>query len=121
MHELSVAVELVELAAAEVERLGEVRAVALHLRLGPLAGVVEEALIFSFDVATAGTPLEGARLVIEREDVTAWCDDCAQRRTLASMHDRRCPECGRPTPRLLSGDSLELVALEIHDHVRPDR
>ena len=121
MHELSIAVELVDLASAELARLGEVRVTALHLRLGPLAGVVEDALLFSFDVAAAGTPIEGARLVIEREEVRAWCAGCAQPRTLVSMHERRCPECGVATPQLVSGDSLELTALEVLDHAGPDR
>jgi hydrogenase nickel incorporation protein HypA/HybF len=121
MHELSVAVELVELALAEARRLGDVRVVAVHLRLGPLAGVVEPALLFSFDVAAAGTALEGARLEIEHEPVVAWCVTCTQARPLASILQRRCPVCDQPTPDLVTGDSLELTRLEIIDHAPPDR
>ena len=65
MHELSIAVNLVELACEEKQRrdLPEVRAV--RLRLGALAGVVKDALLFSFDVASAGTCIQGAALQIE--------------------------------------------------------
>jgi hydrogenase nickel incorporation protein HypA/HybF len=65
MHELSIATALVEVACEEAlhRRLGRVQ--ALHVRLGPLAGVVKDALMFSFDVAAAGTAIEGARLEIE--------------------------------------------------------
>ena len=121
MHELSVAVELVELALAEARRLGDVRVVAVHLRLGPLAGVVEPALLFSFDVAAAGTALEGARLEIEHEPVVAWCVTCTQARPLASILQRRCPVCDQPTPDVVAGDSLELTRLEIIDDASPDR
>jgi hydrogenase nickel incorporation protein HypA/HybF len=121
MHELSIALELVDIALAEARRLGDVRVVAVHLRAGPLSGVVPEALRFSFDVAAAGTAIEGARLEIEPEAVAVWCATCAEARTLADMQHRRCPVCDRPTPDLLSGDGLELTALEVADHASADR
>jgi hydrogenase nickel incorporation protein HypA/HybF len=55
VHELSIAVALVEMACEKAADLGDVRVDALHLRLGPLSGVVREALVFSFDVAAEGT------------------------------------------------------------------
>ena len=121
MHELSIALDLVELAAAEARRLGDVRVVALHVWAGPLSGVVHDALRFSFDVAAAGTAVEGARLEIEHEEVTVWCATCADARTLASVQHRRCPVCDQPTPDLLSGDGLVLTALEIADHASANR
>lgn len=58
MHELSIALSLVDLAQEEAERLGA-RVCALHLRIGALAGVVPEALLASCEMACAATPLEG--------------------------------------------------------------
>jgi hydrogenase nickel incorporation protein HypA/HybF len=121
MHELSIALELVDVALAEARRLGDVRVVALHVRAGPLSGVVPDALRFSFDVAAAGTAVEGARLDIEPGAVAVWCSTCTEARTLADMQHRRCPVCGQPTPELLSGDDLELTALEVADHAPADR
>jgi hydrogenase nickel incorporation protein HypA/HybF len=65
VHELSIAVALVDLACEEAanKQLGRVR--SLHVRLGRLSGVVKEALVFSFDVASAGTAVAGATLEIE--------------------------------------------------------
>jgi hydrogenase nickel incorporation protein HypA/HybF len=65
MHELSIALSLVELASEELARLGDVRLGAVHVRVGTLSGVVPEALRFSFDVAADGTTIAGARLEIE--------------------------------------------------------
>jgi hydrogenase nickel incorporation protein HypA/HybF len=65
MHELSIATALVEVACEEATNRGLGRVHALHLRLGALAGVVKEALLFSFDVAAAGTAIEGARLEVQ--------------------------------------------------------
>jgi hydrogenase nickel incorporation protein HypA/HybF len=121
MHELSIALELVELATAEMLRLHNVRVLALHVRVGPLSGIVPDALRFSFDVAAMGTAIEGARLELEAEAVTVWCPTCGEARNLANMQHRRCPVCDRLTPDLLSGDGLELTALEVADHVSADR
>lgn len=113
MHELSIALELIEVAAAEAEHRGLGRVIALHVKVGPLSGVVRDALIFSFDVATAGTSLEGARLQIEDTRVRAWCPACEKEQVLTDVSRRRCPTCDAPTPRLTGGDELELVGLEI--------
>lgn len=65
MHELSIALSMIELAGEEVDRRGGGRVTALHLKLGSLSGVVKEALTFSYEIACQGTPLEGSQLVIE--------------------------------------------------------
>ncbi len=63
MHELSIAMSIVDLAQEESEKRN-VRVCAVHLKLGRMAGVVREALYGSYELASAGTPLEGSRLVI---------------------------------------------------------
>ena len=115
MHELSIALDLIDAASAEIERLGLVHVTAVRLRVGPLSGVVKDALIFSFDTAVIGTTLEGARLHVEDVAVSVWCDTCEAERHLPDLSRRRCPTCQSPTPRILRGDELELVGLEIQD------
>jgi hydrogenase nickel incorporation protein HypA/HybF len=64
MHELSIAVNIVEIAEEELARHGGERVRSVHLQVGPLSGVAKEALMFSFGLACEGTTLEGATLVI---------------------------------------------------------
>jgi hydrogenase nickel incorporation protein HypA/HybF len=64
MHELSVALSLIELAEEEGGRLGG-RVCAVHIKLGALAGVVKDALLFSYEIACQDTSLAGSQLVIE--------------------------------------------------------
>ena len=113
MHELSIAVALVESATEEMERLGAAHVVAVHVKLGALSGVVKEALAFSFDVAATGTRLQGARLQIDDVAVAVWCHACDTERQLPDLTRRRCPTCHAPTPDVTRGDELELVGLEI--------
>lgn len=63
MHELAVMRFLVE-AVQESVPSGRIR--ALHLLVGEASGCEPGPLVFSFEVATAGTRLEGAALEVER-------------------------------------------------------
>ena len=68
MHELSIAMNIVELAEEEGHRIGTSRIQAVHLRLGTMAGVAKEALLFCYGAACEGTSLEGSCLVIDESD-----------------------------------------------------
>ena len=68
MHELAIALSLVETASDEAARLGARHVATLFVRIGNLSGVVDDALRFSFDVAAEGTIVQGARLELEPVD-----------------------------------------------------
>jgi hydrogenase nickel incorporation protein HypA/HybF len=121
MHELSIATSLVELACDEAQRLGAGRVNALHLRMGPLAGVVSEALLFSFALAAEQTSIEGARLVIVDVPIVAYCPCCDAEREIASAQQLCCPVCGTGTPNVIHGSELELFAMEIDDNAAAHR
>ena len=65
MHELSIALSIVEGVTEEAEQRGEAIVRAVHLRLGRLSGVVRESLLFAYEAACAGTKLEGSVLQVE--------------------------------------------------------
>ena len=65
MHELSIAVSIVEVAEEEAARNNATRVQSVRLRLGTLAGVAKEALRFSYGIACEGTSLEGSQLLID--------------------------------------------------------
>jgi len=114
MHELSIAVNLVEYIGEEAAKAGWEHVSAVHLKIGPLSGVVSEALRFSFDVATAGTVLEGAALVIEDVPIIAFCPQCRAEQLLPDTFSLACPVCDTPTPDIRQGREMEVTALEVH-------
>lgn len=113
MHELSIAMSIVEMAQEEAELRGEVQVQAVHLRLGLLCGVVKEALLSSYEMACEATLLQGSQLLIEEVPVEVFCPQCAVARSVSSIQWFCCPECGAPTPTILRGKELEVVALEL--------
>ncbi len=122
VHELSIALSLVDAACEAAAPLGHVRVEALHVRLGAMSGVVKEALAFSFDLAARGTPIDGARLDIEDVPVTAHCPACGADRTLEpASFALRCPVCDGPLTGLVHGREMELTALEVSDEQAADR
>src|SRR3984893_5402960 len=114
MHELSIALSIVELAEEEAELRG-VQIDAVHLKLGALSGVVKDALLSCYEMACENTPLEGARLVVEDVSVVIYCPSCRAQRPLGSVQLFCCPECGTPCSEIVQGRELEVVALEIQE------
>lgn len=68
MHELGIAQAIVEHSVEAARTAGAGRVTAVRVHVGELSGVAEEALRFCWDVATAGTVLDAARLDCERVD-----------------------------------------------------
>ena len=112
MHELSIAMSIVDMAQEEAERR-KVEIDAVHLELGMLSGVVKEALLFSYEVACDGTPLQGSRLVVKEIPIEVYCPTCDKKQTLSSMQWFCCPECATPTSQVIHGRELLITALEV--------
>jgi hydrogenase nickel incorporation protein HypA/HybF len=117
MHELSIAMSIIDMAQEEAERR-DVTVDAVYIELGPLSGVVAEALQFSYEVACRGTALEGSRLVIQEVPIEVYCPACKAQKTLSSMQWFCCPECGAPTSEVIHGKELVVTALEVRDERR---
>ena len=97
MHELSLMTNLLAEAAAAADGAP---ICALRVRVGPLSGVVVDALRFAFEALAPGTPAAGARFDVEE--------------TATVFH---CPRCGAADGELRGGNELELISIEVPDHV----
>jgi hydrogenase nickel incorporation protein HypA/HybF len=115
MHELSIAMSIVEMAQEQAEIHGHAQVQAVHLRLGLLSGVAKEALLSCYEMACEATPLEGSQLLIEEIPVEVFCPQCEVPRAIRSIQWFCCPECGASTPTVLRGKELEVVALEMKE------
>lgn len=114
MHELSIALSIIETATEEAEERGYREVSTVHLRLGPLSGVVKEALLFAYNLSCEGTPLEGSRLLIEEIPVVIRCSPCQAEHAVPPSH-LCCPVCNTPSMDVVRGRELEVFAMEINE------
>lgn len=115
MHELSIALSILDVAEEEMERHSGARVDAIHLRLGPLSGVVKESLIAAYELAREQTPFADSRLVFEDVPIVVFCPTCQAERTVESLQVFRCAECKLPVTDVIRGRELELAALELEE------
>ena len=115
MHELSIAMSIVDLAQEESQNRGGLRVNAVHLRLGALAGVVKDALLSSYEMAIQDTPLAGSRLMIEDVPGMVYCPACAAARPVRNSEWFCCSTCGAIASKIVQGEELELASLEVEE------
>ncbi len=115
MHELSVALSIIEGVEEEIARRPGSQVAVVHLKLGRLSGVVKDALLFSYDLACEGTVLAGSRLEIEEIPIILYCSVCLQERPAVSINNLCCGVCSTPSADIRKGSELEVFALELSD------
>lgn len=108
---MSIAQAVLTEVAASAESHGVERVGRITLRIGRLAGVVEDALRFGFELVAENSLAEGAELVIENEPVVVWCPVGEHPLELDDMHFF-CQEHDAMCPTLLSGRELEIVSYD---------
>ena len=113
MHELSIALNMVDIAAEAARKNGGGRVEALYLKLGMLSGVAKDALLFCWELACKNTALEGARLVIDEIPVVVRCSVCGTDGKLESINRLACPLCDSSVSTIVEGKELQITELEI--------
>jgi hydrogenase nickel incorporation protein HypA/HybF len=106
MHELAITQSVVD---AVTERTGDAHVMTVRVRVGRLSGVVPDAMRFCFELVTAGTPLAGAALEIERPEGRGRCRTCGSTFVLADLI-LLCP-CGSADVEVVSGRELAVASV----------
>lgn len=108
MHELAITSSIVD---AVSERVAGQRVLAVNVRVGKLSGVVPEAMRFCFDMVTASTALEGARLEIEEPAGQGYCRACGSG---FALHDLVLVcQCGSTDVEVTAGQDLTVASVEV--------
>jgi hydrogenase nickel incorporation protein HypA/HybF len=114
VHELSLALGIVDQVSEQAARRGIDRVSVVNLRVGAMAGVVRDSLRFSWDIACENSVAAGSRLEIEDVPLAVYCEACRQEK-LPGRLILRCPDCGQSTPRIVRGREFQLVSMEVPD------
>jgi hydrogenase nickel incorporation protein HypA/HybF len=112
MHEIGIAVCLVEIAERKARESNARSIEVIALRLGEFTTIVRESLEFAFDIARQGTLANHARLQIELVPTFVQCMVCNTDAHSVRAGSLRCEDCGFPL-KIISGEELQLDYIEI--------
>jgi hydrogenase nickel incorporation protein HypA/HybF len=111
MHEMSVMSYLLEAVEQEAGRIGARKVVGIDLVIGERTSVIDDSLLFCFDLLTPGTVAEGARIHIRRTPMRFQCE--ADGLYTRSGDDFRCPRCGTVGRLTDEGSELLVESIEV--------
>jgi len=112
MHELSLCLSLMQQVEAIAHEHDASRVNRITLSIGPLSGVEPDLLKHAYPLATAGTVAVDAELVIETTEVVVRCSQC-EHETTVTPNKLLCGSCGDFQTRVISGDELTLMRVEL--------
>lgn len=110
MHELSIAMNIAELAAEEARKADASVITQVDVEIGTLAGVETEALLFAWDSVIEGTPAKGAPLKIHTIQAEAKCFECGKLFPVDHFFSQ-CPHCGSFRYEVTRGRELRIKSL----------
>ena len=112
MHELSIAMSIVDIVEDYAHKANAASVKVLELEIGTQSGVVDDALTFAIDEAFKGTVLENAETKISKVQAVAKCDACQHEFEVDELFTP-CPNCGQIRNELIKGKELNVKKITI--------
>jgi hydrogenase nickel incorporation protein HypA/HybF len=112
MHELSIAISIIELAEEEARKANATSISKIEVEIGDMAGVEKEALQFCWDSAIQGTMAGKAELVIHSVAGEAHCLECGKDFPIEHFF-AECPSCKSYRCEVTKGKELRVSSLMV--------
>lgn len=110
MHEMSIALSIIDLATEEAKKAEAERIKEIELDIGTMAGIEYEALNFAMEVAVKKTMLEDANVKINRIEAISECLECGHIFDSEGFISH-CPECKEMNTRIIKGRELQVKSI----------
>jgi hydrogenase nickel incorporation protein HypA/HybF len=112
MHEMSIAQSLISILQEEMAKHGASTLRSVRLSVGEMSAIVPESLSFCFEIITQDTPLEGAKLLMDRIPLKGYCPECDHPFDIKDFVFV-CPTCGSTHIETIEGQELSIVEMEV--------
>src|SRR6266542_1101813 len=113
MHEASVALGILDIITDKCGAEGYTVIESVRLKIGRAAGIMPEALVFTFDVAKNETPAKDAQLLIDIVPLGGFCKDCKSDFEVEETYVLNCPLCGSSSFKIEKGYEMEIVEIDV--------
>ncbi len=114
MHEVSIAVGLLDIIEQKCREQGYGSVQSVKVRVGKCSGILPEAFRFAFDLVKAETVAHGAEFIIDLVSLGGVCRDCGTWFTTEEAYLVECPSCASTSFKVNQGYELELVEMEVN-------
>lgn len=113
MHEAGITRTIIDTSIEAVEAEGGTRINEIHVTVGELTDIVDDALQFAFEAMKADTIAADATLLITRLPARSRCGmpDCATEFGHGRF-ESECPKCGNPFNELIQGRELRIDKID---------
>jgi hydrogenase nickel incorporation protein HypA/HybF len=112
MHELSIALSIVD-SAEEAARKNNAKVISkVEVEIGTMAGVETEALQFAWDSVIQGTMAQNAPLIIHTIQAEAHCLECGKDFRVDNYFTE-CPNCNGYRYQVVKGRELRVSSLTV--------
>ena len=115
MHELSVTESILEIALRHAEQANATQITDLYLVIGQLASIVDDSVSFYWDMISADTIAQGAKLHFRRIPTEMQCRECGTKYQ-PSEDDFTCPACSSAKIKIVSGEEFFLEAIHVDNN-----
>ncbi len=112
MHELSIAMGIINIAEKETKKANKKCVELIELEIGSLAGVELDSLEYVWSTAVKDTVLEHAKLKIDFKQAKAKCLECETIFEMEKIFDS-CSKCNSHFKDILQGKELRVKLLEV--------
>ena len=110
MHELSIAMSIVDIASRQAQAALAVSVNQIELDIGTMSGIEFESLEFALSIAVKDTMLEGTDFKINRIEALCECLSCNYLYTPGEQFGI-CPQCGERRIEIIRGKELQIKSL----------
>ncbi len=112
MHEMSLAINIVEIACQTAKQNSAKRINSIEVEVGKLAGVLEDSLAFCFHAARNETLAENAELNIISVPGKGHCGDCDKSFETDTFFTL-CPHCQGFSVDILEGKDIKIKSINV--------
>ena len=113
MHEVSIALDLLDIVTKQCRESGYSKIDSVNLRIGRASGIMPDALVFSFDAIKKDSVAEDAALKIEEVPVSGICSECNEKFTVDEEYVLSCPLCKSVSFKITAGREMDIIDMEV--------
>ncbi|MBL4937963.1 hydrogenase maturation nickel metallochaperone HypA [Clostridium sp. YIM B02515] len=113
MHELPITESIVRIASDEALKHNVSKINEIRIKIGEISGLVPECIQYYFDVVSAGTKAEGAKLIINKLPIVMKCVNCNFTGETDKFVENKCPDCGSTQMKMIGGNEFYIDSMEV--------